>query len=237
MNKAQLAIAVGAGYLLGRTRKLRWALTLAGAGASRRLPGNVKGLTAQGVQLLGSSPEAKALTQTVRGRLTEAGRAAVMAAASSRIDDLSDRLHKRTDLLLAEIEPEEDEGEGGRREEESQDRKGRKGRKGRKDQEDREEHAEEPEKSEEPAEETRASKTRSPRRRRDTAKDAAKETAKVTAKVTAKDAAKETAKVTAKDAAKETAKDAAEAVSDRPARARRAAGGTAERVVGRRTRR
>lgn len=92
----RLALAVGIGYLLGRTRKLRLALALAGVGAGRRLGGGPGGLVKQGTKLLGSSPEVKALTETVRGRLIDAGKAAAVTAANSQIDALSDRLQERT---------------------------------------------------------------------------------------------------------------------------------------------
>lgn len=95
----RIAVAVGVGYLLGRTRKLRLALTLAGIGASGRLGGRPAGLVKQGTKLVGSSPELKALSETVRGRLVEAGKTAAMTAASSRIDALSDRLQERTRTL------------------------------------------------------------------------------------------------------------------------------------------
>jgi hypothetical protein len=86
VKKTQLALAVAAGYLLGRTRKLRWALALAGVGASRGLPKSPGGLAAQGMQLVGSSPEARQLAETVRGRLTEAGRGPPVAGARRPID-------------------------------------------------------------------------------------------------------------------------------------------------------
>ena len=105
----RIAIAVGVGYLLGRTRKLRFALTLAGIGAGRRLGGGSGGLAGQGAKLLGSSPELKTLGETVRGRLVEAGKTAAMTAASGRIDALSDRLQERTRSLTSPPVP----GRGG----------------------------------------------------------------------------------------------------------------------------
>jgi hypothetical protein len=95
----RLVAAVGVGYLMGRRRKMRLALTLAAAGASRRLGKTPGGLVKEGTKLLSASPEVKALTETVRGRLVEAGKAAAVTAASSQIDALSDRLQRRTDAL------------------------------------------------------------------------------------------------------------------------------------------
>ena len=92
-NGIVISVAVGAGYLLGRSRKLKLLMTLVGAGASGRLGKNPAELVKQGTKALGSSPELKTFTDTVRGRLMEVGKA---AAARSRIDAFSDRLQKRT---------------------------------------------------------------------------------------------------------------------------------------------
>ncbi|GAA4622840.1 hypothetical protein GCM10023196_016650 [Actinoallomurus vinaceus] len=108
----RIALAVGAGYLMGRRRKMKLALTLAAAGASGRIAKDPAGLVKQGTKLLSGSPELKTLTDTVRVRLVEAGKAAAVTAASSQIDALSDRLERRTDSLLRPRMP------GGAREEE-----------------------------------------------------------------------------------------------------------------------
>lgn len=107
----RIALAVGAGYLMGRRRKMRLALTLAAAGASGRFGKNPAALVKRGTKLLNTSPEVKNLTETVRGRLVEAGKAAAVTAASSQIDALSDRLQRRTEALLRPRTP------GGAREE------------------------------------------------------------------------------------------------------------------------
>jgi hypothetical protein len=111
----RIALAVGAGYVMGRRRKMRLALTLAAAGASGRLGKNPAALVKQGSKLLNASPEVKNLTETVRGRLVEAGKAAAVTAASSQIDALTDRLQRRTDALLQPRRP------GGAREEAEED--------------------------------------------------------------------------------------------------------------------
>ncbi|MCO5972535.1 hypothetical protein [Actinoallomurus soli] len=96
----RIALAVGAGYLMGRRRKMKLALTLAAAGASGRIAKNPASLVKQGTNLLNTSPEVKNLTDAVRGRLIEVGKAAAVTAASSQIDALSDRLQRRTESLL-----------------------------------------------------------------------------------------------------------------------------------------
>ncbi|MCO6009238.1 hypothetical protein NE236_30135 [Actinoallomurus purpureus] len=112
MNGIVIGVAVGVGYLLGRTRKLKLVMTLAAARASGRLGKNPAGLVKQGTKLLGSSPELKTLTDTVRGRLLEAGKTAAVAAASSQIDALSDRLQERTRSLSRPSMPTRDADQG-----------------------------------------------------------------------------------------------------------------------------
>ena len=96
---ARIGMAVGLGYLLGRTRKGRLALMLVGVGATGRLGKNPAALVKQGAELLGSSPEVKTLTDTVRGRLVEAGKTAAVAAVSNQVDTLTGKIEERTGAL------------------------------------------------------------------------------------------------------------------------------------------
>ena len=45
---AQVGLAVGAGYVLGRFRKMKWAIALAGMGAGKQLGGSQGDLLRQG---------------------------------------------------------------------------------------------------------------------------------------------------------------------------------------------
>jgi hypothetical protein len=101
----QVAVGVAIGYVLGRTRKMRWAIGLASAGTIGRVAKNPGELVQQGSKLLGSSPQVKELTQDVRGRLMEAGKVAAMAAASNQINSLTDRLQERTGSLQQQARP------------------------------------------------------------------------------------------------------------------------------------
>ncbi|MFI6362218.1 hypothetical protein ACIBG0_05660 [Nocardia sp. NPDC050630] len=92
---ARIAIGVGIGYVLGRTRKMRFALALAGAAMSRRSAGVSGELLEQGTSLLKSSPELAQITDTVKGELLGAVRSAAVTAASNRIDALNARLQQR----------------------------------------------------------------------------------------------------------------------------------------------
>jgi len=97
----RIGLAVGLGYLLGRTGKGRLALMLLGVGATRRLGKNPAALVKEGVDVLGSSPEVKTLTETVRGRLVEAGKAAAVSAVSNRVDTLTGKIEERTGALTS----------------------------------------------------------------------------------------------------------------------------------------
>ena len=91
-NGAKIALAVGAGYLLGRTKKSRLALMLAAAGITGKFPSSPNDLVAHGVKSLGGSQQISGLTDQLRGELLNAAKAAAVAAATSRVDALNDRL-------------------------------------------------------------------------------------------------------------------------------------------------
>ena len=62
------ALGVAGGHLLGRTKKLKFAMMLGGMAAGRRAGGPGQ-LLAQGTKLLGQSPEFARLTDELRRRL------------------------------------------------------------------------------------------------------------------------------------------------------------------------
>jgi hypothetical protein len=114
----RMALGLGAGYLLGRSGKLRWTWLLAAAAASGRL-----GDTGQLVRRkAGSVPGSSAIGEIagdIPGRLVEAGKAAAVTAATARMDSLVDKLHSQTEALRRPAVPSvgsEDEapGKGGR---------------------------------------------------------------------------------------------------------------------------
>ncbi|NHU46700.1 hypothetical protein [Rhodococcus sp. A14] len=91
-GKGQMALAVGAGYMLGRTHKMKLALMLAGAGASSRFPSGSLVVLGQAGNLLADSPEVAKLGGVVRKELMNAAKTAAVTAASHRIDSLNSRL-------------------------------------------------------------------------------------------------------------------------------------------------
>jgi hypothetical protein len=120
MKNASVALAVGAGYLLGRRRKARLAIMLATATAVGGGGGLAKQAFKRGGKLLGSSdalgglsPEIGKLAGTVRSDLADAGKAAARSALNSRIDSLTESLHDRAESMRggaeAADEPDRDE--------------------------------------------------------------------------------------------------------------------------------
>ncbi|PKW15564.1 hypothetical protein [Saccharopolyspora spinosa] len=96
----QIALAVAVGYALGRSRKMKLAITAAGMLAGRRFT-DPKELVAKGSKLLGASPEVQKLTGEARERLLDAAKSAALAAATSKIESLGDNLTKRAAGLRA----------------------------------------------------------------------------------------------------------------------------------------
>ncbi|MET7863964.1 hypothetical protein [Micromonospora taraxaci] len=94
----RIGLAVGFGYLLGRRRKLRTALTLAAAVAAGRASRDPGGLLKRGTDVLHASPALSNLSR-LGGPLVNAGRAAANAAAGSGVDALSGRLRSSADAL------------------------------------------------------------------------------------------------------------------------------------------
>ncbi len=106
----RIAMGVGIGYLLGRTRKMRFALSLAGAAMARRNTGMPAELLERGTSLLKSSPELTQLTDTVRGELLGAVRSAAVTATSNRLDALNDRLQQGATLVADRDRDEREKG-------------------------------------------------------------------------------------------------------------------------------
>jgi hypothetical protein len=102
------ALAVGAGYVLGRRHKMRMAAMLAGATAVGGIGGLGGSVLRRGAKAVGSSglldgvaPQLGEVAGKVRGDLLDAGKAAALAAVTGRIDSLTDSLHERADTLRA----------------------------------------------------------------------------------------------------------------------------------------
>ena len=95
---ARVALGVASGYFLGRTKKMKLALMVAGMAAGRQA-GGPGALLRQGKDLLGQSPELASLTGALRGRLVDAGKAAAIAVVTRQVESLTDRVGQRVDSL------------------------------------------------------------------------------------------------------------------------------------------
>ncbi|WP_030936867.1 hypothetical protein [Streptomyces sp. NRRL S-646] len=232
MNRVGLGLAIGAGYVLGRTKKMKLAFAVGTLVAGKRMHLSPRALADLASQQLQNNPQFKEIGDQLREDLRGVGKAASGAMVERQIDALADRLHGRTaqvrdqlsgvtdgatDLLEDDENEESEENEDEEPQDEYED-----------EEPDNEERDEESEAEEEPsAEETE----RVPARK--TAKKAVKKTpAKKTAakRAPAKKApAKKTAtkQTPAKKTAKKTAarKTAAARGGARSARARLPKGG------------
>jgi hypothetical protein len=101
--KAATALAIG--YVLGRRKKFRTATMMAAATA---VGGTTVGgmVLKQGMKLVNSSdvlgkvaPQLGEITDTLKGDLLTAGKAAATAAVSNRLDSVTDSLHDRAERV------------------------------------------------------------------------------------------------------------------------------------------
>ncbi|GAA2556294.1 MULTISPECIES: DNA primase [Streptomyces] len=202
MNRVGLGLAIGAGYLLGRTRKLKAAVAVGGLVAGKKLNLGPRGIADLVSQQLRDNPQFKELGDQLRGDLRGVGKAASGALVERQLDALADRLHGRTtemrDRLTGAGRQEHDAGnagteDAGAAEEEDREPQDEQG------EEDREPQDEQGE--EEPAAGRAAKKT--PSKKKAPSKEAAKRPAGKTAAKKAAPAKKAAAKKTA--AARSTA--------------------------------
>ena len=102
--KQKVAAAVAAGYLLGRTKKLKLAITVGSVLAGQRLSTNPQKLLKGASSLVQNNPALSALSTELRGRAFDAAKGAAVSVATSRIDKLTDSLRTRGEKKRAEKE-------------------------------------------------------------------------------------------------------------------------------------
>ena len=103
--RARIALAIGGGYLLGRTKKMRLALTLGGLAAGKNMSGP-EGLVSQGFELLRNAPEFEDLRGDMRQRVLDAARTAALTATGNAIGRVTQKVNGRAAL------GESEEGDG-----------------------------------------------------------------------------------------------------------------------------
>ena len=94
-SASKIAMGVASGYLLGRTKKLKLAITVGSMLAGQRISTSPQGLLKQGSQLLEKNPELQKLQEQITGKLFEAAKAAAIATATSRLESFSKSLTDR----------------------------------------------------------------------------------------------------------------------------------------------
>jgi len=80
--KQKVAAAVAAGYLLGRTKKLKLAITVGSVLAGQRLSSNPQKLLKGATSLVQNNPALSALQTELRGRAFDAAKGAAVSVAT-----------------------------------------------------------------------------------------------------------------------------------------------------------
>ncbi|MGC3001449.1 DNA primase [Streptomyces sp. G35A] len=113
MNRTGLGLAIGAGYLLGRTKKLKMAVAVGGLVAGKKLNLSPKMVAELVSQQLQNNPQFKEIGDQLRGELRGVGKAASGALVERQLNSLADRLQGRTadvrDRLTGAARPDRDE--------------------------------------------------------------------------------------------------------------------------------
>ena len=194
MNRMGLGLAVGAGYLLGRTKKLKMAVAVGGLVAGKKLNLSPRMVAELLQQQLRNNPQFKEIGDQLREDLRGVGKAASGAMVERQLDALSDRLHGRTSQMRDQLtgavpggreddeaddeyedeEPEEDEPEDSASQEEEQENEEPENE----EPEDEEPEDEEPENEEPEDEESEPAAKKAPARRPSAKKAAKKAPAK-----------------------------------------------------------
>jgi hypothetical protein len=91
-----LGLAIGAGYLLGRTKKLKLAVAVGTMVAGKKMNLTPKGIAELVSGQLQNNPQFKEIGDQLRTDLRGVGKAASGAMVERQLDALADRLHGRT---------------------------------------------------------------------------------------------------------------------------------------------
>lgn len=122
MNRTALGLAVGAGYLLGRTKKLKMAVAVGSLVAGKKLNITPKALAGMVQQQLRDNPQFKEIGDQLRGELRGVGKAASGAMVERQMSALADRLHSRTGRVRDQLSGGSGEAEGSEEEYDEEER-------------------------------------------------------------------------------------------------------------------
>ncbi|MGW6270721.1 DNA primase [Streptomyces sp. NPDC055060] len=96
MNRVGLGLAVGAGYVLGRTKKMKLAFAVGTMVAGKKMNLSPRALGDLLSQQLQNNPQFKEIGDQLRGDLRGVGKAASGALVERQLTGLADKLHGRT---------------------------------------------------------------------------------------------------------------------------------------------
>ncbi|MFF5365283.1 DNA primase [Streptomyces scabiei] len=103
MNRIGLGLAVGAGYVLGRTKKMKLAFAVGTMVAGKRMQLSPRALADLVSRQLLNNPQFKEIGDQLRGDLRGVGKAATGALVERQIEGLADRLHGRTSQVRDQL--------------------------------------------------------------------------------------------------------------------------------------
>ncbi|WP_327725288.1 DNA primase [Streptomyces europaeiscabiei] len=103
MNRIGLGLAVGAGYVLGRTKKMKLAFAVGTMVAGRRMQLSPRALADLVSRQLQDNPQFKEIGDQLRGDLRGVGKAATGALIERQIEGLASRLHGRTSQMRDQL--------------------------------------------------------------------------------------------------------------------------------------
>ncbi|WP_425827741.1 DNA primase [Streptomyces fractus] len=104
MNRTALGLAIGAGYVLGRTKKMKLAIAVGTMVAGKRLNLSPRALADMVTTQLQNNPQFKEVGDQLREDLRGVGKAASGALVERQIEGLAGRLHDRTQGVRDQIE-------------------------------------------------------------------------------------------------------------------------------------
>lgn len=103
MNRVGLGLAVGAGYVLGRTKKMKMAFAVGTLVAGKRMQLSPRALMNLANQQLQNNPQFKEIGDQLREDLRGVGQAASGALVERQVEALADRLHGRTEQVRGQL--------------------------------------------------------------------------------------------------------------------------------------
>ncbi|WP_225636952.1 DNA primase [Streptomyces solaniscabiei] len=227
MNRTGLGLAVGAGYLLGRTKKLKMAIAVGTMVAGKKLNLTPKGIAELVSTQLQNNPQFKEIGDQLRTDLRGVGKAASGAMVERQIDALADRLHGRTAQVrdqLSGVGSDDSEDSEASEDSEYEDEESR-------DEEPRDEESRDEESRDEPDESDESDEQQKSERRRERPAKKASEAARGAAKKAPakRPAKKAAAQAPARKTAAKRAQPAKKAAGKKTTPARNAARGAGSR--------